>query len=95
MIYHGTLHYERNLITLCYATTHANLEGMFFELSLVGDGTGRVELEDFAAQSKGRIRVVPLVKYENIPDLLAKSHIGVLPFPDEEKFRSQQSYQAI
>jgi glycosyltransferase involved in cell wall biosynthesis len=87
MIYHGTLHYERNLITLCHAMARANLEGMIFELSMVGDGTARVELEDFAAQSKGRIRVVSLVKYENIPDLLAKSNVGVLPFPDEEKFR--------
>jgi glycosyltransferase involved in cell wall biosynthesis len=87
LIHHGSLHHERNLMTLCRAVAHANAEGMSFALSLVGDGTERAELEDFATQTNGRVRVVSPVPYEEIPEMLARAHIGVLPFPDEEKFR--------
>jgi len=87
LVYIGALHHERNLMTLCRAVAHANAEGMFFALSLVGDGTERAELEDFATQTNGQVRVVSPVPHEQIPEVLARAHIGVLPFPDEEKFR--------
>jgi glycosyltransferase involved in cell wall biosynthesis len=81
------MHYERNLMTLCRAVTRANTNGMPFRLSLVGDGTARAELTTYAAQTDGFIRVIPPVSYEEIPELMAHAHLGVLPFPDEEKFR--------
>lgn len=87
LIYHGSMHYERNLMTLCRAVKLANDNGMSFRLSLVGDGTEREELMTYAAQTDRIIRVIPSVAYEDIPELLAQAHIGVLPFPDEEKFR--------
>jgi glycosyltransferase involved in cell wall biosynthesis len=87
LIYHGSMHYERNLMTLCRAVKHANDNGMLFKLSLVGDGTEREELMTYAAQNNQIISVVPPIDYEQIPKLLAQAHIGVLPFPDEEKFR--------
>jgi glycosyltransferase involved in cell wall biosynthesis len=87
LIYHGSLHHERNLLTLCRAVMQANAQEMSFTLTLVGDGTERASLENFAAHPAGVIHVVPPVSYEQIPDLLAKAHVGVLPFPDEEKFR--------
>jgi glycosyltransferase involved in cell wall biosynthesis len=79
--------HERNLMALCLAVARANADGMSFDLSLVGDGTERAELEEFAAQTKGAVRVVPTVPYAAIPEVLARAHVGVLPFPDEEKFR--------
>lgn len=87
LIYIGVLHYERNLMALSQAVEKANTEGMAFILSLVGDGTEREELERFAAQTAERVRVIPPVPHGQIWELLAQSHIGVLPFPDEEKFR--------
>jgi glycosyltransferase involved in cell wall biosynthesis len=87
LIHHGSLHFERNLLTLCKAVAKANAEGMSFELRLIGDGTARTELEVFAAQSDGAIQLAPPMPYEKIPKELAGAHIGVLPFPDEEKFR--------
>jgi glycosyltransferase involved in cell wall biosynthesis len=87
IIHHGSLHRERNLLTLCRAVALADAEGMSFKLSLVGDGTARAELEVFAAQTHGNIRVFPPMPYEEIPETLSRAHIGVLPFPDEEKFR--------
>lgn len=87
LIYHGTLHHERNLMILSQAVVRANSQGMSFNLSLVGDGTERAELEDFAARSNGCVRVIRFVAYEKIPDILSDAHIGVLPFPNEEKFR--------
>ena len=87
LIYHGALHYERNLMALCLALVRANSEKMHLELSLIGEGTEREELEDFAAQTNGIIRVIHPVPYEDISKFLARAHVGVLPFPDEEKFR--------
>ena len=81
------MHHERNLIILSQAVEQANAEGMAFRLILVGDGTARGELDRFAAQSGGRIRVMPPIAHDEVPGVLAEAHIGVLPFPDEEKFR--------
>lgn len=87
LIYVGVLHYERNLMLLCRAVERANVEGMAFILSLTGDGTERLDLEKFALQTEGRVRVLPPVPHDQVPGLLAQAHVGVLPFPDEEKFR--------
>jgi glycosyltransferase involved in cell wall biosynthesis len=87
LIYIGALHYERNLLILSQAVIQANSEGMAFRLTLVGDGTARQDLEKIAAQWKPQICLIPPVPYDQIPEVLAQAHIGVLPFPDEEKFR--------
>jgi glycosyltransferase involved in cell wall biosynthesis len=86
LIYIGTLHYERNLVTLCRAVDEANREGMLFDLSLVGDGTERADLERFSEGTNGRIKVSPSISHEAVPELLARAHVGALPFPDEQKF---------
>jgi len=87
LIYHGALHRERNLATLCEAVMRANEGGMSFSLSLVGDGTDRSRLMELASHSKGCIRVAPSVPYMEVPRFLAGAHVGVAPFADEEKFR--------
>ena len=87
LIYIGVLNYERNLMKLCQAVEKANSEGMSFKLSLVGKGTEQADLESFASQTNGRIQVLSPVQHSQVPDVLAQAHIGVLPFPDEEKFR--------
>jgi glycosyltransferase involved in cell wall biosynthesis len=87
LIYIGTFDHERNLIKLCRAVEKANSEGMFFKLSLVGDGTDRRRLEHFAHKTQERVRVIPPIPHQRIPQILSQAHIGVLPFPDEEKFR--------
>ncbi len=87
LVYIGALQHERNLITLCRAVEQANSDAMAFSLLLVGDGTERVGLERIANASQGQIRVAARVPHEQIPDILAWAHIGVLPFPDEQRFR--------
>ncbi len=87
IVHHGSLHSERNLISLCRAVARANAEGMSFTLTLAGDGTERAALEELAASSGGAIRVLPPLPFSEVPALLAAAHIGALPFPDEEKFR--------
>lgn len=87
LIYIGSLHYERNLMALCRAVERANADGLRFDLLLIGDGTERADLESFAKQTSGHVCVLPPVAHEEIPALLAQAHVGVLPFPDEEKFR--------
>lgn len=62
-------------------------DGMMFKILLVGDGTDRDRLEELASHSSGSIQLIDSVPYEEVPRFLAVSHVGVLPFPDEEKFR--------
>lgn len=87
LLYHGSLDRERNLLALSRAVASANATGTRFELSLVGEGTGQAELQSVALQTNGAVRVFHAVPYDRVPELLAQAHVGVLPFPDEEKFR--------
>jgi len=87
LIYIGTLNYERNLMTLCQAVVNANLSEMKFNLLLYGEGSQKKELESFANQTDGLIKICATVSHDQVPDILASAHVGVLPFPDEEKFR--------
>ena len=74
-------------MALCHAVEMANNEGMSFVLSIIGDGPERFALKEFAKKTRGQIRTMPPVPHEHVPALLAQAHVGVLPFPDEEKFR--------
>ena len=87
LIYIGTLHYERNLMTLCQAVLEANRQGMNFTLQLYGDGTEKEDLKAFARASNGRLAVYDTVPHPQVPEVLAGAHVGVLPFPDEDKYR--------
>ncbi len=87
LVYHGSLHYERNLIPLCRAVVRANAGKDIFRLTLIGEGTQQAELIAFASRTNGVVQVIGSVPYDDIPAFLAQAHIGVLPFPDEEKFR--------
>jgi glycosyltransferase involved in cell wall biosynthesis len=87
LIYVGVLHYERNLMNLCQAVEQANAEGMDFEFWLVGNGTERPALEEFASKTNGRIRVFAPIPHDQVPGMLAQAHIGALPFHDELKFQ--------
>jgi glycosyltransferase involved in cell wall biosynthesis len=87
MIYIGCMHVERNLLTFSQAIVQANLGSKKFHLILVGDGNQYDELEQFADDHPDCIEIHPPVPQTEIPGWLANAHIGVLPFPDEEKFR--------
>ncbi len=87
LVYVGILNYERNLMNLSSAVVKANAEGMSMVLSLVGDGNQKDELEIFAGMTNGCVRVLPRVDHAQIPGVLSRAHIGVLPFPDEGKFQ--------
>ena len=89
LIYVGALHHPRNLMNFCRAVVSANEKYLRprFVFTIVGDGTEREELEAYAVKTGGCIRVHPPVPHEQIPSFLAKAHIGVLPFPDQERFR--------
>ena len=85
--YMGALQYERNLMGLVRAVEKANSEGMSFRFMLVGNGAQRARLEEYARKSSGRIEVRTAIPHDEIPEFLGQVHVGVLPFPDEEKFR--------
>lgn len=87
LLYIGCMHHERNLLTLSKAVTQANATGHLFTLTIVGDGNARQELEDYAREHGRHVHVVPPVPHDEIPKWLGGAHVGVLPFPDEEKFR--------
>ncbi len=90
LIYVGVLLHERNLLLLCQAVEKAHAEGMAFILTLVGDGPARADLEEFAHQTAGRIRVAPPVPHDQVPQWLAQAHVGVTALfsPDQEIFQA-------
>lgn len=87
VIYIGTLYPERNLMTTCEAVLAANQAGMPIVLTIVGSGPQWQELAEFAATSNGAIEVLSAVPHTEMPNLLAKAHVGILPFPDDPIFR--------
>ncbi|MCD4671518.1 MAG: glycosyltransferase [Anaerolineaceae bacterium] len=87
LIYIGSTHYERNLLTLSRAVIRASQQDMQFHLTIIGAGAQQEELKEFAQQHPERLAVHDAVPHEDIPQWLAKAHVGALPFPDEEKFR--------
>ncbi|MEW6755696.1 MAG: glycosyltransferase family 4 protein [Candidatus Latescibacterota bacterium] len=86
LIYLGSLEFERNLLAVCQAVRQANAEGLRFELVLIGAGPQKEALEALAAAPGSGVRVLPPVPHPEVPGALAQVHMGVLPFPDEEKF---------
>lgn len=82
LIYVGVLYHERNLMEFCQAVEAANDDGMQFVFTIIGDGSAKLELENYALQTQGRIRVLPPVPHAEIPALMGQAHVGVLPFRD-------------
>jgi len=87
IIYIGVMQYERNLMALCRAVLRARDEGMEFRLRLVGAGNEWDDLKKYSEQSGGTIEVHSPIPHDQVWKELSDAHIGVLPFPDEEKFR--------
>ncbi len=87
LLYVGSLSLERNIHSLCQAVIQANQTGMKFVFTVVGSGEAQEYLEQIARDSDGSVVIkAPVPRYE-VPSVLAQGHLGVLPFPDEEKFR--------
>jgi len=91
LVYVGRFNDERGLLQLCHAVKEANNEGTSFILSFVGEGPKASELEAFAQDSAGQIRILPRVAHENVPDLLASAHVGVTSLPPVENLKFQAS----
>ena len=87
LIYIGCMHVERNLLTMSKAIVRANQNGLQFQLVLVGDGNQFDELEAYAKDHPADILIHGPVPQNEIPDWLSSAHVGILPFPDEQKFR--------
>jgi glycosyltransferase involved in cell wall biosynthesis len=87
LIYIGCMHVERNLLTMCEAVVGANEKQPVFKLVLVGEGNDEERLSDYAKKYPDSIQFHGSVPSTEIPAWLAKAHVGILPFPDEEKFR--------
>lgn len=87
LVYIGSLRHERHLDELCSAVLEANRRGARFVLRLVGKGPAAADLRERAAHEGGAIIVSEPVPHDAVASILADSHVGVLPFPDEETFR--------
>jgi len=87
LIYIGCMHVERNLLAFSQAVVKANNAGTNFRLVFVGYGNQFEEIKTYAEGYANIIEVHHSVPQEEIPKWLAGAHIGVIPFPDEEKFQ--------
>ncbi len=88
LMYIGVLRPERKLIAMFDAVCLARTEGLNVTVEVIGDGPQRGELEEYAqAKGNGAIKVSHPVPHEEMPLVLARGDIGLLPFPDLSKFR--------
>jgi glycosyltransferase involved in cell wall biosynthesis len=91
LVYIGIFLAKRNLLPLCRAVNRAGAEGMSFVFSLYGDGPLKPELESTAAESHGAVRVEQPVPHENVPNILARSHVGVTSLPEVDDIKYEAS----
>jgi len=84
LMYLGILLTSRHPAELCLAVETANANGMQVHLSLVGDGPDRPSLDHLVEKSDGRVRILPKVPHDQIPEMLAQAHVGVTSLPDPE-----------
>ena len=88
LIYLGVLRPERNLIDMINAVLLAQENGLNVTLEVVGSGPQQPELELYAkTRGNGAIKISPRVKREEVPNVLARADVGLLPFPDLPEFR--------
>jgi glycosyltransferase involved in cell wall biosynthesis len=88
LVYIGVLHSERNLIAAIDAVLLAKRQGQNVALEVVGDGPQRGELEEYTrSMGDGTIKISSPVPHREIPLVLARGDIGLLPFPDLPKMR--------
>jgi len=87
LLYIGCMHLERNLMPFCQAVVDANMEQMKFHFVMVGEGNQFDELQEYAQAHSQSIEVLPAVPQHELIAFMAKAQVGVLPFPDELKFR--------
>jgi glycosyltransferase involved in cell wall biosynthesis len=87
IIYIGSMSDGRNLTLFGRAVAEANRQGMNFSMTYIGEGTEMDDLLKLEKEAGGCIRVLPSIPHDQIQDWLARGHIGILPFPDELKFR--------
>jgi glycosyltransferase involved in cell wall biosynthesis len=87
LIYIGATDPERNVLALAQAVIQATEQDLHFHFTVIGAGAQHGQLKALAQQHPASLVVHDAVPHEDIPNWLAKAHIGALPFPDEEKFR--------
>jgi glycosyltransferase involved in cell wall biosynthesis len=87
LIYIGSLASERHIRELCQAIINIRTKGVDVTLDLFGDGPLKDEVIEFSKRMNSGIKYFSTVTPELIPQALAKSEVGVLPFPDEIQFR--------
>ncbi|NPV87533.1 MAG: glycosyltransferase family 4 protein [Anaerolineae bacterium] len=87
LMYIGSMSDGRNLTVFGRAVLAACRQNMNFTMTFIGEGTEMNDLLLLQKESEGIIQVIAHVPHQEIPDWLAKAHVGVLPFPDEIKFR--------
>ncbi len=87
LLYIGCMHLERNLMSFCQAVVAASAEQMKFHFVMVGEGNQFDELQEYARKHPESLAVLPAVPQHELISFMAKAQVGVLPFPNEEKFR--------
>jgi glycosyltransferase involved in cell wall biosynthesis len=84
IIYHGDLSPNRGIQGVVHAVDILRREIPELVFLIVGDGNGRVELENLVASLRleSHVRFVSRVPHEEIPAYIRTADAGVLPFPN-------------
>jgi glycosyltransferase involved in cell wall biosynthesis len=88
-IYIGVMLKERNLLTFCQGIKDERNSGRDVKLIIAGKGAQLQELKTLSKRDEYNncLEIIDAVAPEEVPRLLARGHIGILPFPNKECFR--------
>lgn len=87
LIYIGSMDDGRNVALFGKAVIVANQQGMNFTMTYIGEGAEMPDLLLLSKEHGDWIRVHPPIPHQQVPNWLANAHVGILPFPNELKFR--------
>tara|TARA_B100000035_G_scaffold315364_1_gene335516 strand:- start:2346 stop:3446 length:1101 start_codon:yes stop_codon:yes gene_type:complete len=86
MVYHGRLDRHRGVLACVMLAQKARLEGIEVDLVLIGEGNLESALMD-VAQTYEFLKVHPSMPQDQLAQLLATCHLGLLPMPNRRVWR--------
>lgn len=81
LVYHGRLDRHRGVLSLPIFQQKLSNHGIQSELILIGEGDAKSGLQRIAEHQK-HLRVIDQLQHEELAEILARAHIGLLPMPE-------------
>lgn len=83
LVYHGRLDRHRGVLSLPLFQQKLANKGLHTKFILIGEGDAKAGLQRMAERQEN-LQIIDTLPHEQLADVLACAHIGLLPMPDSE-----------